>query len=517
MIRALSLSLPGYPCPEGNGDAGAKPLYGWRPGAPVVLEETTPRRTAAEILGIYHLYHAQLGPFPQEVFDFGVTTSKPHCTNLTFSRPAAGPREAADAAGLRADQLTGRLRVVRVDAGPRQEISLAQITRAGVAVEAGDIVFFHTGWSAAARAPLPTARYCHDSPGLSYDAAEWLVRQRVKAVGVDARTVEPIDQRDRSVKDILNAAGIVVVEDLANLDKVTDAITFVLIGTPLNIHHSPGGPARVVGVNLEAPEQYVDLSSRLTTYPIPEPTIPVPYLGPYPERVEPREYQAEIMRWTRLTPFLIRGEDVRGPNHTALEYYVHFSHATTSHIEGAYSDPMHKHHTPDEVFRRYVTMPLDRCIGPASLLNLTDLIGPRQPIEVKQLKQAARNADIRPGDMLFVRTDMNDWYTYGAPIDITPGFTLSAAEWLVEQGIRCLVIDFPAVERSNPGSSLSSVRYTSNDVHYLLHNNDIPIVEKPARFSLIQQPRFVGAVLPLQTARLGGFPCHVMALEQWNV
>ena len=117
---------------------------------------------------------------------------------------------------------------------------------------------------------------------------------------------------------------------------------------------------------------------------------------------------------------------------------------------------------------------------------------------------------------MFVKTEINDWYLFGKSMDVTPGFSIEAAKWLVGQGIKAIVIYFPSVEMSNFPSGVEGIRYTSNEVHYHLHKNDIPVIEKAIKFRLLKKNRFKAIILPLQASNLGGFSVHVLAFEEWN-
>jgi kynurenine formamidase len=162
-----------------------------------------------------------------------------------------------------------------------------------------------------------------------------------------------------------------------------------------------------------------------------------------------------------------------------------------------------------------VRIPPDRLIGQGVLLDLSDMIGPGQQIDAEHFNAA--DPGVEEGDIVFVRTDITDWYYYGADVNIgiTPGLSPDAARWLVDRRIRALVLDCPSVERSDPLSS-TGLRHTSNKIHYLLHRNDIPIVEWACRFRHLRKSRFLAAILALPVSHQGGFPAHLMAIEDWD-
>lgn len=514
MKRILNHSLPGYTCPEGNVDGGAFPHYGYQPDYNAFVEKTSKTRSIAEIMGFYDVKTFLLGPFPGELFNLGVMTSKPHTTHITYYKPKKDSLwDSCDISNLVPDNLAGTLKVITV-ADTVADIGIDVVKSADISK--GDIVFFSTGISTKYRKEYPSKEYYSQYPGMTFEAAEYLVDKEIKVVGIDAWTIEPMDPAKRgsiSISNLFNSAGIPVIEDLADLSSVKGGLTWAFIGIPVKIRGAIGAAARVVAVNPENPNEYTDLSNKIKTYPNHFIDRKQGWELPLPARIEPRDMQNQISRWSRLIPFKLEGEDLRTPDKTSQEMYIYFSHATNTHAECAYFNPFNEHQISDEIMCRYKEMPLDRMIGNATLMDLSDKIGPRQTIDVDVLE--ASNTDIRKDDILFVRTDINDWYLFGKSIDITPGFTVSASRWLVDRGIKALVIDFPSVEKSNPPSGVDGIRYTSNKVHYFLHKNDIPVVEKVTKMAYIKQNRFNAALLPLPAHNLGGFPVDIFTWENW--
>ncbi len=515
MKRILNLSIPGYTCPEGNSDGGAYPIYSYRPDYNAFIEKVSEERSIDQIMGFFDLKTFLLGPFPGELFNLCAMTTKPHTTHITyFKKNKANLYDPADVSALIPDQLVGNLKVIKVT-DIKSDISVGDIKKHDISK--GDIVFLNTNFSKNYRDMKPTKRYYTELPGLSFAAAEYLVNVGVKVVGIDARTIEPLEKSNRgnvSIIDLFNQAGIPVVEDLANLESVTNNLKWAIIGVPVKIHGALGGAARVIGINPDKPDEYLDLSHKVKSYPDTRFDRPHGWELPLPERIEPRDMQNQISRWTRLLPFILEGDDVRTPDGRSQEMYMYFSHASNTHAECAYFDPFNYHQISEDIMLKYKEMPIDRLIGNASILDLSESIGPRQTIDVDLLEKS--DADIHKGDVLFVRADINDWYLFGKSIDITPGFTVGAARWLTDKGIKAIVIDFPSVEKSNPPSGIDGMRYTSNDVHYYFHNNDIPVIEKATKLSHIKQKRFSTAILPLPAHNLGGFPVDIFVWEDWK-
>jgi kynurenine formamidase len=233
------------------------------------------------------------------------------------------------------------------------------------------------------------------------------------------------------------------------------------------------------------------------------------YPNPWPGRIEPREDQGKTQRATRLFPFRLIDPTGRAFGN---DMYLEYGHGTGTHIEGAFFDPWGRHGVPDEILRRYVRMPADRLVGEACLLDLSESIGPLQQIDYMHL----RNVDpgLKSGDICVLRADITDWYFYGAAPGKTPGLSPDAARWLVDKGIRALVLDF-AVEKSDPVSANPAIKYTPNKIHYFLHKNDIPIVEWAVNMKNLRKNRFMMAMCALQASHQGGFPAQIFAVEKW--
>lgn len=100
-------------------------------------------------------------------------------------------------------------------------------------------IIYETGW----HRRFGTPGFFDDFPSLTQDAARYLAGRRIRMLGMDT----PTPSRDwYEVHHILLGAPaeIVIVESLANLDRVPDHFTF--IGFPLNFTGRDGSPIRAV-------------------------------------------------------------------------------------------------------------------------------------------------------------------------------------------------------------------------------------------------------------------------------
>jgi len=89
-------------------------------------------------------------------------------------------------------------------------------------------VIFYTGW----QKNLQKKYYFTKNPGLSVSAAKYLASKKINLVGVDSHSIDLSTDSKFSVHQIFANKGILIVEKLANLDKIKSA-NFHLVVLPL--------------------------------------------------------------------------------------------------------------------------------------------------------------------------------------------------------------------------------------------------------------------------------------------
>lgn len=104
-------------------------------------------------------------------------------------------------------------------------------------IREGDIVLFHTGATEFYNEP----RYYSDTPEISEDVARYLVEKRVKAVGMD---MSGPDEEPFNTHKILLGGGVLIIENLTNLDKLAGK-EFTVYALPVKLDLD-GAPARVI-------------------------------------------------------------------------------------------------------------------------------------------------------------------------------------------------------------------------------------------------------------------------------
>jgi kynurenine formamidase len=110
-------------------------------------------------------------------------------------------------------------------------------------INKGDAVVFATGWEKR----YPRKDYMTKNPGLSKEAAKFLVGQKAGLVAIDGPSIDPGRDAKFSAHNILLPAGVLVVENLCNLGRIKQE-GFTLIVAPLKLAGASGSPVRALAM-----------------------------------------------------------------------------------------------------------------------------------------------------------------------------------------------------------------------------------------------------------------------------
>ena len=102
-------------------------------------------------------------------------------------------------------------------------------------------VIFYTDW----QKNLQKKYYFTKNPGLSVSAAKYLTSKKISLVGIDSPCIDLGKDPKFSVHQIFAKKGILIVENLANLDKIKSP-TFHLVVLPLKLKNATGSPVRAI-------------------------------------------------------------------------------------------------------------------------------------------------------------------------------------------------------------------------------------------------------------------------------
>ena len=110
-------------------------------------------------------------------------------------------------------------------------------------IDDGSTVIFHTGW----QKNLKKKSYFLKNPGLAVSAAKYLASKKINLVGIDSPSIDLGKDGKFSVHHVLAKSGILIVENLANLDKINSE-EFHLIVAPLKLKNATGSPVRAMAL-----------------------------------------------------------------------------------------------------------------------------------------------------------------------------------------------------------------------------------------------------------------------------
>jgi len=104
-----------------------------------------------------------------------------------------------------------------------------------------DFLLIHTGWSR----HWGTNDYFANFPTLTPETAEWVAGIGLKGIGFDAISADSADTLTYPIHKILLGSGMVIVENLTNLDQLPEGL-FEFTCFPLYLQQADGSPIRAV-------------------------------------------------------------------------------------------------------------------------------------------------------------------------------------------------------------------------------------------------------------------------------
>jgi len=169
------------------------------------------------------------------------------------------------------------------------------------------------------------------------------------------------------------------------------------------------------------------------------------------------------------------------------------SHVGT-HVEFPY------HHLKDG--KSAADYPLERLMGDAVLLDFSHK---QAGEEITKQEVIDLGVEIRPGDIVLVRTDMHKWWKTPQAHE-RPVLSIEAAQYLVQDvGIHCIGTDATGLE----------VRGRDDQpVHEILFTNDVAMVESLTNLDKLRSTHFQIIKLPLMVEGLDACPVRVVALQE---
>jgi len=102
-------------------------------------------------------------------------------------------------------------------------------------------IFFYTGW----QKNLKKQNYFTENPGLNTSSANYLASKKINLVGIDSPSIDLGKDESFSVHHILSKNNILIVENLANMNKIkSKEFSFTIL--PLKLKGTTGSPVRAI-------------------------------------------------------------------------------------------------------------------------------------------------------------------------------------------------------------------------------------------------------------------------------
>ncbi|HML35825.1 MAG TPA: cyclase family protein [Bacillota bacterium] len=122
-------------------------------------------------------------------------------------------------------------------------ITMDKINRNKAKVEEAEFILFNTGWSRY----WGKDEYYGKFPVADKEVVEYLARNKKKGFGVDVISIDSMEAEDLPSHQVILSSGMVIIENLVNLDQVgSDIFTVCLL--PLKWKDADGSPIRAIAI-----------------------------------------------------------------------------------------------------------------------------------------------------------------------------------------------------------------------------------------------------------------------------
>jgi kynurenine formamidase len=143
---------------------------------------------------------------------------------------------------IKVSRFVSRSILIKIPKKADQQITLNDIINCKI--NANDTVVFATGWEKR----FKNDNYMINNPGLSLDAAEYLVSNRVNAVAIDGPSIDRGVDNNFNIHIALLSNDIPIIENLCNLEQLSSVKSFTLIVNPLKLVGASGSPVRAIAL-----------------------------------------------------------------------------------------------------------------------------------------------------------------------------------------------------------------------------------------------------------------------------
>lgn len=134
--------------------------------------------------------------------------------------------------------------LLKMEKGANQMITRDDIIENGSNIYEKETIIFFTGWE---KHYEKDNNYVSDNPGLSADAAKYLVEKKVNAIAIDGPSIDIGVDNNFTAHKIFLSNDTLIIENLCNLEKLNNQ-RLTLIVTPLKLIGASGSPVRAIGI-----------------------------------------------------------------------------------------------------------------------------------------------------------------------------------------------------------------------------------------------------------------------------
>ena len=150
------------------------------------------------------------------------------------------------------------------------------------------------------------------------------------------------------------------------------------------------------------------------------------------------------------------------------------------------------------------SFPVERFFTSCYLVEL-DGIKPQSEINIIDLGDI--EGKLKKGEGLIFRTGWSKYVNVPQYRNGIPGISKELAEWCVKKGVATVAVEPPSVADVNDIKVLS-------DIHRILLNGDILILEGLTNVDQITKPKVQLISFPIKVKGGDGAPCRVVAIEE---
>lgn len=145
---------------------------------------------------------------------------------------------------LSMDYFIGRAAVLDFSNAPNKEIGKEDLLKYANKLENLDFVLIMTGHSKY----WDSDKYFEDFAFLSEEAADFLISLDLKGIGIDAISIDYMEDTSFKIHHKLFENNMIIIENLTNLESVKDEEGFIFSCLPLKYENADGSPVRAVAI-----------------------------------------------------------------------------------------------------------------------------------------------------------------------------------------------------------------------------------------------------------------------------